>query len=63
MNEPLYRIQRVATEEAFNQQINNFFRRIFFLPIKKHSKQVYIDYMRAQRDCADDEARKEIDAL
>jgi hypothetical protein len=35
--EPLYRAQRIASEEAFNQQIDNLIRRLFLRPVLKRS--------------------------
>lgn len=45
MKEPLYRIQSEASEEAMKQMIRNIFRRLAGLPIKRHSKDVEMEYI------------------
>ena len=43
MSEPVYRIQRIASCEASNQQVLNVLRRLIGLPIKRTSRQAEID--------------------
>ena len=53
--EPLYRVQRLAREEAANQILVNLLRRLIGLPVKKTSKDAefeVLDQHGAPRKCA-----------
>jgi hypothetical protein len=43
--EPLYRAQRFASEEAFKQAADNFFRRLLFRPVLKTSHEREIEVL------------------
>jgi hypothetical protein len=43
--EPLYRVQRLAREEAASQALVNLLRRLIGLPVKKTSKDAEFDVL------------------
>ncbi len=44
--EPLYRIQRMAVDEALQQGLVNFFRRLIRLPIKQTMQEVELNFLK-----------------